>query len=88
MFLEIDPKVEEISSKTKLPNSVVQNTKQQILNKYPKLFEGLGELNGEYNIMITPNAEPYALNVPRKVSGVASGYSRYSVNTLQFPEIK
>ena len=65
--LNLIQKVKEISSKTKLPNSVVQNTKQQILNKYPKHFEGLGELNGEYSIMIKPNAEPYALNVPRKV---------------------
>ena len=41
--------------------------KQAIIRQYPKLFEGLGELEGEYEIKLKPKAEPYALNVPRKV---------------------
>ena len=66
-LLNLIKKVNEISSKNKLSDSVAQNAKMQILNKYPKLFEGLGEVNGEYNSLIKSNAEPYALNVPRKV---------------------
>ena len=61
--LNLSQKVNESSSKDRLSDSVAQNTKMQILNKYLKLFEGLGELNGEYNILIKSNAEPYALNV-------------------------
>ena len=41
--------------------------KMQIINQYPKLFEGLGELEGEYEIKFKKLPEPYALNVPRKV---------------------
>ena len=41
--------------------------KQQIINQYPKLFEGLGELEGEYEIKLKELPEPFALNVPRKV---------------------
>ena len=66
-LLNLIKKVSDISSKNKLSDSLAQNTKMQLLNKYPKLFEGLGELNGEYNSLIKSNAEPYALNVLRKV---------------------
>jgi hypothetical protein len=41
--------------------------KQQIIGQYPKLFEGLGELKGEYEIKLKELPEPFALNVPRKV---------------------
>ena len=41
--------------------------KQRIIHQYPKLLEGLGELEGEYEIKLKELPEPYALNVPRKV---------------------
>jgi hypothetical protein len=41
--------------------------KQQIIGQYPKLFKGLGELEGEYEIKLKELPEPFALNVPRKV---------------------
>ena len=41
--------------------------KQQIINQYPKLFDGLGELEGEYEIKLKELPEPFALNVPREV---------------------
>ena len=41
--------------------------KQQIINQYPKLFEGLSELEGKYEIKLKELPEPFALNVPRKV---------------------
>ena len=65
--LNLIQKVNEIDSKEKPFDSVAENTKLHILEKYPKLFEGLGELHGEYIILIKPNAKPYALHVPRKV---------------------
>ena len=66
-LLTLSQKVNELSSKTKLSNSLAQNTKLQVFSKYLKLFEGLGELNGEYNNLHKSYAEPYALNVSRKV---------------------
>ena len=65
--LNLIQKVNEIDSEKKPFDSVAENTKLHILDKYAKLFEGLGELHGEYKILIKPNAKPYALNVPRKV---------------------
>ena len=41
--------------------------KQAIMRQYPKLFEGLGEIEGEYEMKLKSKAEPYALNVPTKV---------------------
>ena len=41
--------------------------KRQIIDQYPKLFEGLGELKGEYGIKLNEIPEPFAANVPRKV---------------------
>ena len=41
--------------------------KMQIINQYPKLSEGLGEFEGEYEIKLKELPEPYALNMPRKV---------------------
>ena len=65
--LNLIQRVNGIDLKRKSSDSVSENTKLHILKKYSKLFEGLGELCGEYQILIKPNAKPYALNVPRKV---------------------
>ena len=35
--------------------------------KYPQLFHGLGELEGEYEIQLTPNAPPFAITSPRRI---------------------
>ncbi|XP_029192721.2 uncharacterized protein LOC114959009 [Acropora millepora] len=37
---------------------------EQIKKKYPQLFHGLGELEGEYEIQLTPNAQPFAITSP------------------------
>jgi hypothetical protein len=34
--------------------------KQQIIGQYPKLFKGLGELEGEYEIKLKELPEPFA----------------------------
>ena len=41
--------------------------KQAIIRQYPKVFEGLGEIEGKYEIKLKLKAEAYASNVPRKV---------------------
>ena len=43
-------------------------TKETIQAEYPTLFSGLGKMKGqEYDIKLTENATPFAINVPRQV---------------------
>ena len=35
---------------------------------YPNLFKGLGELEGEFSIKLTPGSTPYAITTPRRVA--------------------
>ena len=35
---------------------------------YPNLFKGLGELEGELSIELTPDSAPYAITTPRRVA--------------------
>ena len=39
-----------------------------VVQKFPKLFQGLGRLKDNYTIKLRENAEPYALNTPRRVA--------------------
>ena len=41
--------------------------KNNIVNQYPDLFKGLGEIEGEYKINLVENSTPFALTTPRKV---------------------
>ena len=41
--------------------------KAKMVTEYPKLFRGLGEIQGEYQIKLRDNAQPFALHSPRKV---------------------
>ena len=45
----------------------VDFTKQEVVSKFPKLFKGLGIIEGEYNIQLKQNAAPYALATPRRI---------------------
>ena len=38
------------------------------IQKFPKLFTGLGKLPGQYHIKLIGGAKPYSLNVPRRVA--------------------
>ena len=40
---------------------------QKIVNRFPKLFRGLGTIEGEYEIVLTKDAKPYALATPRRI---------------------
>ena len=35
--------------------------------KFPKVFDGLGEMPGTYHITLTPDAIPFAIHCPRRV---------------------
>ena len=37
---------------------------ESVVQKFPKLFQGLGRLKDNYTIKLRENAEPYALNTP------------------------
>ena len=43
----------------------IQLDKDTVVSKFPKLFTGLGKLQGEYNIMLSDNAVPFAMTTPR-----------------------
>ena len=40
----------------------------EVQKQYPKLFQGLGELKGEFHIELDENAKPFALYAPRRVA--------------------
>ena len=43
-------------------------TKAAMQSEYPTLFKGLGQMKGQdYDIKLTENATPFAINVPRQV---------------------
>ena len=42
--------------------NAVDCIKQEVVSEFPKLFKGLGTIEGEYNIMVKQDATPYALN--------------------------
>ncbi|KAK6184246.1 hypothetical protein SNE40_006752 [Patella caerulea] len=39
-----------------------------ILEEFPELFTGLGKMEEPYHIQLTDNAEPYSVDVPRRVA--------------------
>ncbi|KAK3708825.1 hypothetical protein QZH41_019571, partial [Actinostola sp. cb2023] len=45
----------------------IQSTPEEIYQKFPKLFEGLGKLDGEYHIDLKEDSKPYAVATPRRV---------------------
>ncbi len=50
--LNLIQKVDKIDLKKQSFDSEAENTKLHILDKYPKLFKGLGEIHGEYKILM------------------------------------
>ena len=52
--------VTRVDSITALPD--------QIIARYPTLFQGLGSMSGEYVIRVNEDAKPYAISTPRRVA--------------------
>ena len=52
----------------KVVHSVEESCKESVHSRHPKLFKGLGKLDGKYNIELKDNAVPYAVNTPRRIA--------------------
>eukprot|EP00794_Sanderia_malayensis_P013315 gene13315-14688_t len=65
------PAIEKFDRIKKI-NNVTQTKSDQlgeeIKRKYPKLFNGLGTMDGEFAIKLVPDAKPFALTIPRRVA--------------------
>ena len=55
--------VHEIHEVDKLNLKGEESYKRNIISQYPKLFAGLGEIEGEYEIKLKPNAQPFVVLV-------------------------
>ena len=66
--LESKP-VEKAKVETEKPARIttLPATKEGIMKAYPKLFTGLGKLQGEYTIKLREGVKPHALHTPRRV---------------------
>ena len=62
--LELIKKVEKLTTNA---NEVNEQYTKNIIKSYSSLFKGLGELKGEYRILLKDEPTPFALTVPRKV---------------------
>ena len=49
-------------------NAIGSITSDNIKQQFPKLFTGLGKLEGNYHICLKPGAKPYSLTTPRRVA--------------------
>ena len=58
---------EKLNLFTRINDIQSQCSEEQIKKKYPQLFHGLGELEGEYEIQLKPNAQPFAITSPRRI---------------------
>ena len=45
-----------------------EQMKEKVMKDFPQLFTGLGEMKGEYKIELKPNAQPFAVNAPRRIA--------------------
>ena len=59
------PAIEQLNFLTR-----VQAVKETLtpIQKFPKLFTGLGKLSGQYAIKLLDGAKPHSLNVPRHIA--------------------
>ena len=49
-------------------DAVNNNPKQQVIQKFPELFTGLGTMQGEYQIKLKADATPFVLTTPRRIA--------------------
>ena len=48
--------------------TVNNDPKQQMIQKFPELFTGLGTMQGEYQIKLKADATPFVLTTPRRIA--------------------
>ena len=56
--------------------------KAKIVTEYPELFKGLGEIQGDYQIKLRDNAQPFAFHVPRKVPLPLLGKTKAEIDRM------
>ena len=52
----------------KVVNAVEESYKEYVQARHPKLFKGLGKLDGKYHIQLKDNAVPYVVNTRRRIA--------------------
>ena len=57
--------IEDLNLITRL--HTVNTTKQSIIERYSELFQGLGEMEGEYEIRLKDEVQPFVLHTPRRI---------------------
>ena len=48
--------------------NLIQADREAVAEQFPKLFKGLGQMTGEYQIKIQPNTMPFALTTPGRIA--------------------
>ena len=59
------PAIEKLNLFARI-NDIRSPCSEEQIKKYPQLFHRLGELEGEYEIQLTPNAQPFAITSPNE----------------------
>lgn len=49
-------------------DDVSLSSKEIVEQEFPKLFSGLGKMEGEYSIVLKLGAKPFSLSTPRRIS--------------------
>ncbi|KAM7296728.1 hypothetical protein ISCGN_021885 [Ixodes scapularis] len=62
-FIVVLPLLLNVSGETSRTEDV-----SELLAKHPELTSGLGQMNTEYKLVLRPDAKPFALTFPRRVS--------------------
>ena len=60
------PAIEKLGLLSRVNN--IEEKSSTVMSEFPKLFKGLGSLEGEYRIELKQNATPFALSTPRRVA--------------------
>ena len=50
------------------PSESVEGATDEYHREFPDIFNGLGKMEGPYTITLKENAQPFAVNVPRRVA--------------------
>lgn len=49
-------------------NNISLDSTETVKREFPKLFSGLGKMEGEYTIVLKPGAKPFSLSTPCRIS--------------------
>ena len=58
-------------------------SKKTLKEMFPSLFQGLGKLQGDYQITLKPGATPYSLNTPRRAPIPLNQLGKFAPNLAE-----